>query len=401
MAHLMDMAPQRGRSLFACLAAFVLVAIFYTSFSGSFAASSHYTSPIEYETSPPPFTRGDKLYGKQFRGRSSSERNRVTNDTLGFEKVFVIGLPERSDKRDALSLTAALTGFHVEWVDGVKEDTIADKAVPFGIDRHNGFGSNLGSWRGHMNAIRRVVEEDLDSALIMEDDMDWDVRLRSQLEDVAQGSRMLLDSKAGARPYSPYGDGWDVLWLGHCGEPFPEDLEENRNKPADHPGLAYMRAKKYAIENDVTVPPPEHTTGLLDFAAHPRTRFVHISAGPMCSFAYAVSQAGARKLLFELSVNHLTGPFDNALADLCRRAVSSIGEESPNAGDRGLDTKCISVTPPVFFHHRARGRIFGDSDIQTVESSDVREKGTTENIMWSARNNIRNMIMDTEMESQY
>lgn len=222
-----------------------------------------------------------ELYGKEYKGRSQPDDiNRVTNDTLGFSKIFVVGLPERTDKRDALSLTAALTGFHVDFVDGVRGESIPDKAVTFGIDRHALMETNLGSWRGHMNAIRRIVEEDLESARIMEADMEWDVRLRSQLEEVAKGSRELL---------------------GHGSDP--------------HSGAA-------------------------------------------------------------------------------------VGKENAE-GDRGLNAKCISVTPPVFFHHKARGRVSGDSDIQEGGGDDVREKGTTENIVWSARNNIRNMIMGTEMESQF
>lgn len=101
-------------------------------------------------------SKAEKLYGKDYHGHSSpADINRVTNDTLGFSKVFVIGLPERSDKRDAISLTSSLTGFHVEWVDGVRGETIPDKAVPFGADRKKLWENNLGSWRGHMNAIRR------------------------------------------------------------------------------------------------------------------------------------------------------------------------------------------------------------------------------------------------------
>jgi hypothetical protein len=41
---------------------------------------------------------------------SMNQIEHVTNSTLGFEKVFVVGLPERSDKRDALALTSSLTG---------------------------------------------------------------------------------------------------------------------------------------------------------------------------------------------------------------------------------------------------------------------------------------------------
>ena len=43
----------------------------------------------------------------------------------------MIGLPERSDKRDALTLMASLTGFSLTWVDGVPGKSISDKALPF------------------------------------------------------------------------------------------------------------------------------------------------------------------------------------------------------------------------------------------------------------------------------
>lgn len=96
-----------------------------------------------------------RLYGREYGGRSSPDINRVTNETLGFSNVFVVGLPDRSDKRDAIVLTSAATGFRVEFVDGIKGETIPDKAVPFGVERKALMESNLGSWRGHMNAIRR------------------------------------------------------------------------------------------------------------------------------------------------------------------------------------------------------------------------------------------------------
>lgn len=84
-----------------------------------------------------------------------SDFGRVANRTLGFEKVIAIGLPERSDKRDALDLMASLSGFDVDWVDGVKSSAIPAKAVPFGIDVSKVQDNFLGSWRGHMDAIRQ------------------------------------------------------------------------------------------------------------------------------------------------------------------------------------------------------------------------------------------------------
>ncbi|KAI3319046.1 glycosyltransferase family 25 protein [Xylariaceae sp. AK1471] len=352
--------------------------------------------------------RAERLYGSAYRGHSvPRDINRVTNSTLGFDRVLVISLPERSDRHNALTLASALTGFHVEWIDAVRGDAGKTRAV-----REKLRNTNVESWNGHMSAIRKIVEEGLGSALIMEDDMDWDVRLKPQLERVAQGARALLSSSSNSSPStSPYGDEWDLLWLGHCGEVFPETLDENKDRPSDDPGIRYMR-RRFVIEDDLTVPPREEMTGLFAnnnnnfFKEH--TRWVHVSAAPVCSFAYALSQKGARKVLYHLSTEQqqqLTRPFDKVLAGLCRRAVSTWGTEysSADGGLPGLNAKCVSVNPPLFSpHHRhgsKDGSIHGDGDIQTDES---REYGWTENIVWSARGNLGNMMQGaTRMESQY
>jgi hypothetical protein len=44
--------------------------------------------------------------------------------------VYVLGLAERSDKRDAFALAASLTGFHVEFYDSVRGEDVVDKAKP-------------------------------------------------------------------------------------------------------------------------------------------------------------------------------------------------------------------------------------------------------------------------------
>ncbi|KAK7999600.1 glycosyltransferase family 25 protein [Apiospora arundinis] len=327
-----------------------------------------------------------KPYGREYHKLSSpDEINRVTNETLGFSKIFVIGLPERTDKRDALVLTSSLTGFSVEFVDGVRGDSVPEKAIPFGQNKDSLPVTYRGSWRSHMNVVRSIIEQNLESALIMEDDMDWDVRLLPQLEKAAQGTRTLLQS--GSNPHSPYGDDWDVLWLGHCGEIFSETLPENEGKPL-YP--------KFLIKNDETVPPFGKVTGLVDFKAYPEfTRFIHTTGAPICSFAYALSRRGAQKVLFDLSVDRLDGHFDNALGTLCRNGASRLGDPT------GLNAKCLTITPPLFFHHRPKGRVDLESDINDVGGDgQVREKGTTENIVWSARNNIRNMLTGREMDSQ-
>ncbi|TGO11673.1 hypothetical protein BTUL_0104g00180 [Botrytis tulipae] len=317
----------------------------------------------------------------------------ISNSSLGFQKIFAVSLPERSDKRDALTLISSLTGFNIEWVDGVKGEAVSDKAVPYGADRVKLWESNLGSWRGHMNAVRRIVEQNLTSALIFEDDMDWDTRLKSQLLTFAAGSRFIqYSSTTPSNLVSPYGDDWDLLWLGHCGEVFPETLDEYKSLSPSSPEIAHL-SRKYIITSDPTVAPPRHFKGFQNATQNPYTRWVHISGGPICTFAYALSQQGARKVLWDLSVDKLAGPFDNALAGLCRWGKDS----------KRLGMKCISVTPGLFQHHKARGWVGGDSDIQKVGSTkeDVREKGVTENVVWSARMNVREMLMGEKIRGQW
>lgn len=229
----------------------------------------------------------------------------------------------------------------------------------------------------------------------MEDDMDWDVNLKSQLEGVARGTRRIFPEST-PLPHSPYGDNWDLLWLGHCGEPFPESLEEiNDLEEAARDKVA----TKYLIENDKTVPPYNEVSNLVDWGQFPaQTRIVHMSAAPLCSFAYAISQKGARKMLHALSVEGLHMAFDNSLAQVCRDTISDILRES----DRGYDAKCISVNPTMMFHHKAKGLVWGDSDNPTYgKGGDVRENGMTESIMWSTRLNLKNLLAGKPLNAQF
>lgn len=78
----------------------------------------------------------------------------IHNETLGFDKIFVINLPERTDKRDAMSLTAALTNMKLTWTSALRGTSVPDKALPLGVDRAGWRDGGIGSWRSQMNVIR-------------------------------------------------------------------------------------------------------------------------------------------------------------------------------------------------------------------------------------------------------
>src|SRR3954470_17495889 len=92
----------------------------------------------------------------------------------------------------------------------------------------------------------RVVEDSFASAFIMSDDADWDVRLLSQVPEFAECVRAIASIPASKQQFSSYGDDWDILWLGHCGDVLPENDD-----------------RRYIIENDQTMAPKENQLWLL------------------------------------------------------------------------------------------------------------------------------------------
>lgn len=68
-----------------------------------------------------------------------------------------MGLPERTDRRDGLTFQADLSNLQIEFIDGVKGDQIAKKAVPVDEEGLKIKPAEIGCWRGHMNAIVEYV----------------------------------------------------------------------------------------------------------------------------------------------------------------------------------------------------------------------------------------------------
>ena len=71
-----------------------------------------------------------------------------------FERIFVVGLPSRTDRRDRMTLQAGVSDVGIEFVDGVKGDSIPDSAIPSSPDHARLLPGTLGSWRAHMNAVQ-------------------------------------------------------------------------------------------------------------------------------------------------------------------------------------------------------------------------------------------------------
>ncbi|KAF1988739.1 glycosyltransferase family 25 protein [Aulographum hederae CBS 113979] len=348
----------------------------------------------------------------------------VYNETLGFEKIFIINLPSRTDYHDALSIAGATTGLKLSWIDGVRGEDVDERVLPPGGKEANLPSGKKGCWRSHMNALTKIVEEGVESALIIEGDADWDVRIKSEMLNFAKASNMLLQPLVPASsaaeqdepqyadatfldpenspdsdeiPFdappstipptkSPYGDNWDLLWLGHCGTQFPT----SKSTPETPRGRVVQ-------QNDPTVPEYRHFTYYFEkeptikqgvYGNH--TRFYFHTRKNVCTIAYAISQKGARELLYELALNKM-----NDAQDIMHRQFCD--------GDKGRrHHTCLTTIPELFQSHRPAGLMSSFSDIAVKTSDKVAEKAWTANIRWSARMNMRKMLEgEGGFEDQY
>jgi len=235
----------------------------------------------------------------------------------------------------------------------------------------------IGCWRAHMNAYSTIVKSHISTALIMEDDADWDVSLKHQLHDFAIGSQNILQGERKFPLESPYGDNWDLLWLGHCGTA-PQSSDSRR----------------HILENDLTVPPPNHRVNevaIPDMSPYPNnTRIIYSASSGFCMYGYAVSFRGAQKLLYHLSLQPYFEAVDLSISRLC--------------GDISKNFRCVSIFPQLINSHRAKGSMDKDTDIGDLSElrEVVRVKGYTDNVVFSTRLNLERLVNGDEgVESQW
>ncbi|KAI0203255.1 hypothetical protein F4808DRAFT_467357 [Astrocystis sublimbata] len=379
----------------------------------------------------------------------------VLNGTLGFAEIFVINLPSRLDRREAMLKAGAVSNLNLTILEAFSG---ADDSVPpstsvasQGATARKAKSSSAGargSWNSHKSAIQTIVDRRLGGALVLEDDVDWDVRLKTQMTTFAEAARMWLDidldtterdekrqlvARAPAPAQgretnipipqrrgrsiagSPYGDGWDILWLGHCGADLPSPFSSSTSSSSALSSSSSSSSSPLIIPlpNDTTVPSPQHLKphpfalrDKLAAAYPPHTRVVHAAAGNVCSLAYAVSPKGATKLLRWLrrgrGEEFAGRQWDLMLRDWCMGETwrdmgrgwkerdsggtaaghaenaggrRSNGQEGENDdGDGGGDSNegsvpiCLTVQPPLFSHRYA-----GEKGGASV--SDIRGQG--------------------------
>ena len=218
----------------------------------------------------------------------------------------------------------------------------------------------VGCWRAHANLWSHIISSGVSSALIFEDDADFSVGIRDILEGVSQQLQDII----GARNGEPYGivdnNSWDLLALGSCANGMPNQKENP--KAAE---MIRVWNDPYAPKND-----KQHLPGDQD----ERLRMLTISKGWACTQAYAVTRAGAMRLLYNVGGpgRFLDQPMDLLMYDQVNRGL----------------LKSFVVLPSVVGQWKMAD--WRDSDISPPSDEELQylQKGSGSSIIKSVREDI-------------
>ena len=249
-----------------------------------------------------------------------------SNSTLGTAAIIALNSPSRPDRRDYLSLMAAMTDLKLTWMDARTTAPIP-KALPH---EHNPGLKDVeyACWRTHADAWRKVVEEGWTTAMIMEDDADWDGGIHGQMTLAWEALTKITNDPAASTEAKSYilmpphaidiqqtDNSWDIFYTGTCMD---------------------LPAPDYLVINDPQL--PQTSTWWLDaiYTEYFATtaiirRLIQPSVEPVCTHSYIVSQTGARKLLYHTNM-FLPWGVDVAIIKLINKGT----------------IKGYSIIPPLF-----------------------------------------------------
>ncbi|CAG8788602.1 25641_t:CDS:1, partial [Dentiscutata erythropus] len=196
----------------------------------------------------------------EFSNNSQKEIKEIkpSNRTLGFDHIYVINLYYRTDRRDRMDKLASYLDLDFDYFS-------AASRYDNSLFRKYGYGelspSRRACYLSHYMIYKLIIDEGLNNALILEDDVDFETNIAAITTEIH-------------RNLPAY---WDTLYIGHC--------FESIGKLVDNSSF---------------------------------TNRLYESVMPVCAHAYAVSNWGARKLLEKLDPMIPHDAIDLALLEIIK-----------------------------------------------------------------------------------
>ncbi|KAF2794435.1 glycosyltransferase family 25 protein [Melanomma pulvis-pyrius CBS 109.77] len=317
----------------------------------------------------------DRLSNPSLPFSARAPEPKPANATLDFQEIIFLSMPYRTDRQDALSLIAAVTGLKLTMIPGVSADEIHPKAMPPHVGNNNMTGTAaLGIWRAHANVWRYIIDNNIQSALIIEDDVDWDTNIKEIMGTLNWQLRYNNtirwgkdNVQKGWKEECPYGCDWDELFVGHCGG------KPNRNRLDLHQVIAEPHGPK--IETIMPWAKKEMTT-LWNLTESEGIRVIAPTWEPICLMGYGLSRMGAMRMLYQIGGWRPFGhPVDNEIA--WRTSEGSLSG--------------YTMMPPAFVSWRVGGSQDSDNDAG-MNAQAVQSKGNMEGKSVGLKNSVRKSL---------
>ncbi len=213
------------------------------------------------------------------------------------------------------------------------------------------------NWIAHYELVRYAIALDLDTFLILEDDVDWDISVKHQMQLLSSAVRefTFVDEK----DRTPYGRSWDILWIGHSGEP----IENNTRR------LVY---------EDPSAPVAMEYTGWAKkyFPNTERVRALQRGLNPVGTVGYALTRRGAKKIMMWAGKGE-NEAYDVRLMEGCKKKELSCLVIAPELMNHYI--------PPKDFGHVSEVAGVNGAGSKAEEEDFEKLMGSTPNILQSTR----------------
>lgn len=233
-------------------------------------------------------------------GDRESVYSSAGNATLGFQSIRYINLPMMFDKADALRMQSTAAGLKTVQFDAVGKDMIQEngKGLPPSSAEKELKPEEKACLRSHVELWHKMVEENIQTMLILEADAAWDVNIKNIHTRVAQGLNTLYNRFNPNSTIQPTRDDpynsrtWDLISFGSC---------HDDERFSDHSIIIK--------DPDSPLNQSYYGTPLTD------QRVIRKAGYLVCTTGYALTLQGAKRLLLRSAID-LNKPIDILIADM-------------------------------------------------------------------------------------
>lgn len=306
---------------------------------------------------------------------------KLQNRTLGFGKIYMLSSPKAVARQDEVQLISTVAGIQIKVVemhDGKLLNKYYMRPVLSSIPPND---VEKGRWRSHLDTWWSFLDDEIETALFLEDDVDFGLDLRVSLANLRKPLLEMARLHTGVSRMNQArvlpGD-WQLLWLGACEEKVWELLKDAQ----DHwSGISYAETKgpeHYKVhsnfQNILDAYPLGKKPSYSGYA-----RVLQKTNFARCSTAYALTRQGAIDLLYSLT----------------RDPKSTIDEEMSTKARLGL-VQSYTVVPPLMAAWKIQGSSIDESLIESQSKQEPLNPsiGSSDNIaaQQSIRRNLRVLI---------